>query len=112
MCEGVAHMTTEGAKIWTPAGIYKGLFDGYVITANRHLSSDGKAAWHIRMHLNSGDDVHRAYWVVGDDFQKSLKQMVDNTGSFTVETGGSISNMEEKAAIVKAIAKWETVVPE
>jgi len=24
-----------------------------------------------------------------------------------VETGGSISNMEEKAAIVKAIAKWE-----
>jgi hypothetical protein len=50
--------------------------------------------------------------VVGDGFEKSLKQTVDDSGSFTVETGGSITNVEEKAAIVKAIAKWETVAPE
>lgn len=105
-------MGSNGQINWTPAGVYKGLFDGYVITANRHLSSDGKTAWHIRMYLNSGDTGHRTYWVVGDDFQNGLKQMVDDAGSFTVETGGSISNMEEKAAIVKAIAKWETIVPE
>jgi hypothetical protein len=101
-------MINKGSISWSPAGVYKGLFDGYVITANRHLSSDVKTAWHIRMYLNSGDTDHRAYWVVGDDFQKSLKQTVDGSGSFTVETGGSISNMEEKAAIAKAITQWET----
>jgi hypothetical protein len=105
-------MTNNGSLNWTPAGVYKGLFDGYAITANRHVSSDGKTAWHIRMYLNSGDTDHRAYWVVGEDFQNSLKQTVDDSGSFIVETGGSISNLEEKAAIVKAIAKWETVAPE
>jgi 2-polyprenyl-6-methoxyphenol hydroxylase-like FAD-dependent oxidoreductase len=105
-------MTGDVKKAWTPAGVYKGLFDGYVITANRHFSLDGETAWHIRMYLNSGDTNHRAYWVVGDDFQNSLKQTVDDSGSFTVETGGSISNLDEKAAIVKAIAKWETVIPE
>jgi hypothetical protein len=73
------HMANNGSLNWTPAGVYRGLFDGYVITANRHLSSDGKTAWHIRMYVNSGDTDHRAYLVVGDDFQKSLKQTVDDS---------------------------------
>jgi hypothetical protein len=105
-------MTSEGIKSWVPAGVYKGLFDGYVITANRHVGSDSKTGWHIRMYLNSGDDIHRAYWVVGEDFQKSLRQTIDDSGSLTVETGGTISDMAEKAAIVKAIAQWETSPPE
>lgn len=105
-------MPNERTVNWTPAGIYRDLFDGYVVGANRHQSLDGETAWHVTIYRNSGGDhIPRAYWVVGDNFQKCLKQTVDDSGRLAVETGGSISNLEEKAAIEKAIAKWETVSP-
>jgi hypothetical protein len=108
-CESIAGMTNEESRIWTPAGIYRGLFDGYVVGANRHQSREGETAWHVRVHRNSGDFQHRDYWVVNSKFYKTLRQTITDSGT-ALEMGGEVCDVEatEKAAIMKAVLEWET----
>jgi len=96
--------------VWHPAGIYRGLFDGFVITSNRHLGENGKTAWHVRSYRNSGDSGHRDYWVVDGQFSRTLRHGVDNT----IVTGGPIEveDVAERDAILTAIAEWSSREPD
>ena len=105
---------SEGRKTWCPAGIYKGVFEGFLVEANRHMAEDGQeTAWHTRSYKNSGDYGHREYWVVNGQFRKTLKQTIDmsNTHEQTMDEIISAPPDIERKAILRAIEEWSTREP-
>lgn len=97
---------SEGRVTWHPAGIYKGIFDGFLIQANRHIEENREqTAWHVVSYSNSGDFGHRDYWVVDGQFRKTLRQTLE---PFEVTTGEIIDGAPdvEREAILKAIKEW------
>jgi hypothetical protein len=111
---------SEEKLIWHPAGIYKGVFDGFLILANRKVDGSGmQTAWNVTSFNNSGDDGQRLYWVVDGEFRKTLTQTLDaneyNVG-VTIEftAGETIEEAPdaERKAILKAIEEWSEREPD
>jgi|GEM_PF-5416076 len=97
------------AKVeWQPAGIFKGLFDGYKVLANKHVNGAGQVAWHTRSFLRSRAHAMQTYWVVDGKFHRTIADYMDKDGQVITETEGEepVVNPPEEAAIRQAIAVW------
>jgi len=97
--------------VWTPAGIYQGVFEDFVVLANRHKGEAGQVAWHVTSYNNAGDFGHRDYWVQGGKFKKTIKLTV---GPNTVQTGDVLEDDldPERQAILLAIANFANREPD
>lgn len=93
---------------WMPAGTFKGIFNGYVVHANRHRGGQGLTAWHTTSFRNAEDQAQRHYWVQDGQFRKAERPSVHATGAFTILTGAVVTDGAdaEQTAILKAIAGW------
>lgn len=103
---------SEGKQIWHPAGLYLGVFDGFVVQANRHIAEHGvEIAWHSTSYSNSGDyGRQRDYWAIDGRFRKSLKQTLNMDVTITSASGNIITEPidAERKATVKALSERST----
>jgi hypothetical protein len=107
---------SEGKLTWHRAGVYKGVFEGFWIQANCHVSEDGRlTAWHTTSFSNAGDLGHRDYWVVAGQFRKVLKTTIGlQDAAISTATGEVIDDSPdpERKAILKAIEEWSQREPD
>ena len=96
--------------VWHPAGIFQGVFSGYSVSANRHVSERDETAWHTTSYSNSGDFSHREYWVVDGQFRQTLQQTMSLEGELTSHCGDVLTEAPdtERKAILEAIEAWSS----
>ena len=102
-------MSSKTNRMWSPAGIFTGVFDDHVVMANRHQSSEGDTAWHVTVYRNSGDTSHREYWIEDEHFMATLGTSVNLNGEMSIDTGDEVEELDprEQAAIIQAINHWK-----
>jgi len=94
-------------RLWEPISLHTGLFEGFLITANKFAGTSDTIAWHLRVQPNSGGFLH-GYWFTDNEFFDIGRQFVTLEGSNSLETGPPISPPSgEESAMRKALEAWK-----
>jgi len=89
----------------------KTIIDGRHVDGWNYLQGNGKSAWYIKTWPVERDPIDD-YWVEGKEFFEMISMNSSGTTIpvSSIEIGRPISEMDaaKKAAVLKAIAEWET----
>ncbi len=103
--ESIAAVSTDLNNHFGPE-----IFEGYVVAAFRYDNSGGGPTWHVTSYPNA-QNVGRPsdFLVTGETFRDAISSVSAN-GTMSVRprfTGPAQVSPQEKAAVLKAINKWE-----
>lgn len=102
-------MTDATMSSWKliPAGLFRGLYHGYDVTANRHRTDGNTLVWHVRVRHNDNSGDIRTYWIKDGTFYGDSVATVGPDGSVNVTVGELVEpSVQFKEAVLAATSKW------